>query len=371
MPRIMKRIMSFLSFIVTFVMSSTAQIEDINVTFIDFFCDGEKKEIFKGQVLKGKRNGMGILAMKNGGVYIGDFYRNGITGYGMFIVPKGKFIEHCYDCSVYVGNFKDGKKSGTGCCYNANGDLIHQGKFENDKPESLYPKISSTDRCFSVLKLTDKNTFFGEIKNGKADGYGVVMFGNRDLWLSNFRNGEGKGVGLYLMNDGEWQTVNFANGTYNVISSSTNYRNIDIARKESFRRALSGVLEILPDITNAAIGVANSIHNLQDGQSHSHQQTANGTSVNNSSSQTRNSNVTNNISYNSVDSDRNAKWMTANYQTQKAVYSNYESQLINMSTYPSKYNESQKKDIQAKMKNIRETIVSHGGTCQKSKWETW
>lgn len=73
----------------------------------------------------------------------------------------------------------------------------------------------------------------------------------------------------------------------------------------------------------------------------------------------------------SADSDRDAKWMTANYQTQKAVYSNYESQLINMSTYPSKYNESQKKDIQAKMKKIRETIVSHGGTCQKSKWETW
>ncbi|MBQ2950410.1 MAG: WG repeat-containing protein [Prevotella sp.] len=78
-----------------------------------------------------------------------------------------------------------------------------------------------------------------------------------------------------------------------------------------------------------------------------------------------------NNSSNDTNSDRNAKWMAANYQSQKAVYSNYESQLIKMNANMDSYNESQRKDIQAKMKNVRETIVSHGGTCPKSSWETW
>ena len=70
-------------------------------------------------------------------------------------------------------------------------------------------------------------------------------------------------------------------------------------------------------------------------------------------------------------SDRDVRWMQANYQAQKRTYSNYESQLIQMKTYPEKYNDSQRRQIQSKMKQIRETIISHGGTCSKSSMETW
>lgn len=70
-------------------------------------------------------------------------------------------------------------------------------------------------------------------------------------------------------------------------------------------------------------------------------------------------------------SDRDVRWMQANYQSQKRTYSNYESQLIDMKTYPEKYNDSQRRQIQSNMKRIRETIISHGGTCSKSSMETW
>ena len=70
-------------------------------------------------------------------------------------------------------------------------------------------------------------------------------------------------------------------------------------------------------------------------------------------------------------SDRDVKWLQANYSSQKRVYSDYESQLIKMDTYPETYNASQCRQIQSSMKSIRETIVSHGGTCSKSSWETW
>lgn len=70
-------------------------------------------------------------------------------------------------------------------------------------------------------------------------------------------------------------------------------------------------------------------------------------------------------------SDRDVAWMKSNYQSQKNVYSNYESQIMKMSTYPEQYNASRCADMQCKMKQIRETIVSHGGTCTQSRWETW
>ncbi len=70
-------------------------------------------------------------------------------------------------------------------------------------------------------------------------------------------------------------------------------------------------------------------------------------------------------------SDNNGVWMAGNYATLKNVYSNYESQIIKMQTYPETYNESQCKNIQSKMKRIRENIISHGGTCAQSQTETW
>lgn len=69
--------------------------------------------------------------------------------------------------------------------------------------------------------------------------------------------------------------------------------------------------------------------------------------------------------------DKNAKWLTANYQSSKRTYSDYESQLIKMKTYPNTYNDSQRKHIQSKMKEIRNKITSHGGACSQSNMETW
>ena len=70
-------------------------------------------------------------------------------------------------------------------------------------------------------------------------------------------------------------------------------------------------------------------------------------------------------------SDRNAKWMQGNYSRSKKTYSDYESQLIKMNTYPDQYNRTGRIDIQSKMRQVRKTITDHGGTCSKSQWEDW
>ena len=54
------------------------------------------------------------------------------------------------------------------------------------------------------------------------------------------------------------------------------------------------------------------------------------------------------------------------------TYSNYETQLIKMNTnYERDYNDSTRKDIQRKMKSIRQKWVDRGYNMYKSTWEDW
>ena len=53
-------------------------------------------------------------------------------------------------------------------------------------------------------------------------------------------------------------------------------------------------------------------------------------------------------------------------------YSGYESQLIKMNTYwEDEYNDSHRRDIQSKMKRIREKWESRGYQMFRSSWEDW
>lgn len=54
---------------------------------------------------------MGLLKMKDGTLYIGDFSKGEMTGIGMLLIPEGDFVSYCDNCSVYVGNWQDGKKT--------------------------------------------------------------------------------------------------------------------------------------------------------------------------------------------------------------------------------------------------------------------
>ena len=84
-------ILLFFSF---FLLISNAQEKSINHIFsktLEVVNEKNKKESFKGQILKGKRNGMGVLLQRNGALYIGDFYRDMISGYGMFIASEDSY----------------------------------------------------------------------------------------------------------------------------------------------------------------------------------------------------------------------------------------------------------------------------------------
>ena len=202
------------------------------------------KERFKGQILKGKRNGMGAIRTKKGVVYIGDFYRDEITGLGIMIASDGTSVDNCDNCVVYVGDWKDGRKSGFGRCYDIDGNIIYKGQFSDGKPTGTYPteKSNVDNHQLSLLDLDNNNLFLGETINGIPNGLGVVLYPDGSLWFHSFKEGVAKGIGLYATRDGEWQTLKWDKGEAIAVSSSEYYRQVDQARKASLRNALLGVL---------------------------------------------------------------------------------------------------------------------------------
>lgn len=228
---------------------------------------GSQKTSFKGQALKGKRNGMGILPMKNGAFYFGDFSQNDISGIGMMISPKQN-INNCLECFVYAGNWKSNKKNGFGRCYDIEGKLIYEGQFENDKPKGVYPSdFSNETSSFSILTLESGNIFIGEIVDGFPNGIASLVFQSGDVLIASFKDGKQKGIGLYLHQDGKWETMNIKDGNYVVVSSSENYKNIDEERKRIQKRIWNDALNELSDLATSTISLVGDFMSIKNGDS--------------------------------------------------------------------------------------------------------
>lgn len=358
----------FLSFFLLIINAQEKNIYNIFSKSLEVVNEKNRKERFKGQILKGKRNGMGILAQNDGSLFVGDFYRDKISGYGMFIVPQGDSVENCDSSTVYIGNWQNGMKSGSGICYTNNGDIIYQGQFHENKPTGQYPSIDiNKQKYFSCFDFGNGDFFIGEIEKGMPNGYGVLVFDNGDLWLGNFKDGEKNGVGLYLLYDGEWETLNFDNGDYNVISSSVNYRNIDANRKAIFRSSLSEAFGYFAEAANQAVKVADGVQSMKNGSVSS----VTDISVNNDNGVSRSS-VDNKSS--SIEKSSSAPYsISANQSknTDSRTYANYDGMLSKMRYGNMEYDDSKRREYQSKMKALRQKWEQRGERFQHSENEDW
>ena len=271
---------------------------------------------FKGQILKGKRNGMGFLLYRRGALFVGDFYRDNISGYGMLI--SNKDIDNCTNCRTYVGNWKDGKKKGYGTCYASNGNIIYRGQFANDKPTDEYPsKANDSSRRLALIELSNENYYIGETINNLPDGFGMLIFSNGDLWQSSFKEGNRKGIGLYMANNGEWETMSFKGEEYSVVSSSENYRNMEAIRKANFRNAFSDAMGYFGKATEMGVGLAGEMSKSSRKES-----TAN--DIQSSASDTG---MTGPVKGASSSSTKTSGTNHANWSSLERSYSNYESRI--------------------------------------------
>lgn len=365
--RVMRYIFCIL-LVFLFFLSASAQEKHISKIFSKAFevmNEKSKKESFKGQILKGKRNGMGFLKEKDGSIYVGDFYRDVISGYGMLIAPENNYINNCDSCIVYIGNWQKGMKSGFGVCYANNGDIIYQGQFEKDKPIGKYPMANTNQqKYFSCINLGNGNIFLGEVNQGNANGYGTIVLQNGDLWLSSFKDGKRNGVGLYLLYNGEWETINVDDDNYDVISSSANYRNIDATRKEAFKNSLSEAMGYFTAAVQQTIELVGSIQSMKCGVTYAPNENVNNAEGISPSSANKSNKGTSISSPYSLSANQSKN-------IDSRTYANYDGMLSKMRTGIIEYNDSNRKEYQSKMRTLRQKWEQRGERFQHSKNEDW
>ena len=185
----------------------------------------------------------------------------------------------------------------------------------------------------------------GELSGKEVNGFGAIIFGNGDVWQSHFKNGTQKGIGLYLSYDGEWETINYKDDSSELISSSEKYKEQAATAKANFNKAISGAFEEFKKAGATMMALVNEITSKNDGGEYDDD-----TDTGLSGSSTRTG------SKSSGKSKQSGNDVEAKNRDQKSY---------------SGYNDSHRRDIQSKMKRIREKWESRGYQMFRSSWEDW
>ena len=138
--------------------------------------------------------------------YIECGYFDGfLDGYGMIVNIYGDAIWNTRSAWAYVGDWKNGKKSGEGSLYDKSGKLIYYGKFFNDKPTGHYVSDNSyASYTFQVINYENGDKYIGELKNGQKHGRGLYIYESGDAWYGRFQNDKRDGYGIYAYYSGNY-----------------------------------------------------------------------------------------------------------------------------------------------------------------------
>ncbi|MDP1751925.1 MAG: protein kinase [Reyranella sp.] len=136
-----------------------------------------------GQVVGGKRQGLGVAELGNGERQAGDWDADRLSGLG--IVRLG-------DDTRYAGQWRDGQSTGLGVRERPGIERI-EGNFVAGRLEGLGVRRT----------LTDPNVVqSGEFQSDLLDGPGVEAIGDRERYEGGFRNGRRQGYGQVKGADG-------------------------------------------------------------------------------------------------------------------------------------------------------------------------
>lgn len=302
-----------------------------------------------------EKNGIGIY--KDGkNIYFGDFSHNKKSGYGMIIAGQKGKIKNLKDCMVYIGSWLDGKKEGKGTCYDFNGNIIYQGRFENDKPTGIYPSTNSSSSYFSLLGL-DGGAYLGELIDGVPNGYGLFIANDGELSFGKVKDGQRYGTSLLLESPYVWKVVKWKGDSYSTITNSDIYNSRSQAYKESRDKYWSEIWSGLGEVAQGLASTTNQFVEYKSSQNSSSSASySSGNSSRNSSSSKSNRS--------SVSSSKTSQDCGTAWQTDSKNYSNLETRAMNC------IDESEYNSIQSKMKSIRQKWVSRGCHITQSEWET-
>ncbi len=301
------------------------------------------------------KNGSGIY--KDGkNVYFGDFFNDKKNGYGMIIAGQKGKIKNLKGCMVYIGSWFDGKKEGKGTCYDFNGDIIYHGKFENDKPTSIYPSTNTSTSRFSFLGL-DGGAYLGELTDGVPNGYGLFIANDGELSFGKVKDGQRYGTSLLLENPYVWKVVKWEGDSFSEVTNSNEHNSKLQVYKDAHDKWWSELKSEFKEVGLGLLSTTNQFVEYKSSQNSSSSASySSGNSSRNSSSSKSNRS--------SVSSSKTSQDCGTAWQTDSKNYSNLETRAMNC------IDESEYNSIQSKMKSIRQKWVSRGCHITQSEWET-
>ncbi|MBQ2920994.1 MAG: TIR domain-containing protein [Oscillospiraceae bacterium] len=172
--------------------------------------------VYVGQVVNGKRHGIGKLTWPDGDVYEGAWKDDKRTGKGKFTWPDG---------NVYEGDFVAGKITGKGKKVWANGD-IYEGGWKDDKCTGkgkytwangdIYEGDWKDDKRTGKGKYTwpDGNVYEGDFVAGKITGKGKRVWASGNIYEGDFLEGKRTGIGTFTYANGRIESGRWKDGKF-------------------------------------------------------------------------------------------------------------------------------------------------------------
>lgn len=159
--------------------------------------------LYQGNFLKGKRNGIGKYFWEKDIYYHGEWNDNLMEGRGIYYFSKDAF---------YEGNFKNNKIEGFGIL-NVKYSKIYVGFFKNDFKNGFGMKIWDNE----------KKAYVGFWKDNKQDGFGK-LFKNDKIRYATYNNG--KIVNEIKDNDQINKILNDINKFFSLLFELRNYKEV-------------------------------------------------------------------------------------------------------------------------------------------------
>lgn len=159
-------------------------------------CEG----CYFGQILTGKRHGLGTQIWRNGRMYQGTWAANFMDGIGCLRSPNGE---------IYEGHWEHSEANGHGSYKQSHG-LLYIGSWARNTKQGYGEETSPEGHVYKgefkagqkhgegVLRLKDGSQYRGAFAENLYDGQGQYTWADGRVYIGSWKAGVFEGLGAYI-----------------------------------------------------------------------------------------------------------------------------------------------------------------------------